>query len=185
MKKLKYRVFPFRKKKSAFGWFPSSSFMVKYSHLFNLVSDIFCSQSQLLNQVAFNFFKADLAFFFPSSSSWNISYLTTFISHFNVHSVRRPEISAFFLGILQPLSPGKIILSLSYHAITQSLVVSVLSFLLWAVLIPAYQQDKLHISNGAILLLLTNSLRKLIHLRLIWWIKYFSSYEVYLNNKEC
>ena len=64
MKKLKYRVFPFRKKKNAFGWFPSSSFMVKYSHLFNLVSDISCSQSQLFNQVAFNFFKADLAFFF-------------------------------------------------------------------------------------------------------------------------
>ena len=63
MKKLNYRVFPFRKKKkNALVFFPASSFMVKYSHLFNLVSDILCSHSQLLNQVAFNFFKADLAF---------------------------------------------------------------------------------------------------------------------------
>lgn len=59
----KYTVFLlFLKKVKAFC-FSSSSAMVKYSRLFNLVSNTSYSQSPLLNKMAFNLCKANLAFF--------------------------------------------------------------------------------------------------------------------------
>lgn len=144
MKKLKYKAFPFLKKTKSFWLFSFLQFYGEILYSFNLVLGTFCSPSQLLNKVALNISKANVAFL----SFENISYRTTFISPFNAHAVSRPEISTPLGAIFQPLSPVSIFLSLPYHAITQSLVVSVLSSQSSSDF--SIECAKLHISNEAI-----------------------------------